>query len=101
MTDDKEMVIKEITLLSIALKTIKAIANPGMGISRDSDNVVYMVSRGLIEEGKAKGLHVSLNNWQRTWLATSIWVSKHWDVDKCLSYLSSHIYFGYGLLYNF
>jgi membrane peptidoglycan carboxypeptidase len=61
---------------------------------RDSDDIVYKASRILIAESKKHNFRPL--DWQITWLAVSEWISRNWDIDQCLSFISNRSYYGNG-----
>ena len=53
-----------------------------------------MASRRLIAESKKDKFRPL--DWQITWLAVSEWISRNWDIDQCLSFISNRHYYGNG-----
>lgn len=88
-TDDQEFKMTKISLWKTLYKFVSK-----RGLGKDSDYIIYMASRKLIGESK-KGNFRPLN-WQITWLAVSEWISRNWNIDQCLSFLSNRTYFGNG-----
>lgn len=88
-TDDQEFRIKKISLWRVLYEFLSK-----RRVERDRDSVVYMASRKLIEESKKHNFRPL--DWQITWLAVSEWISRNWDIDQCLSFLSNRTYFGNG-----
>lgn len=89
-TDDQKFGIKKVSLWRALYEFLSKRRVGG----RDSDSIVYMASRILIAGSKKESFkHL---DWQITWLAVSEWISRNWDIDQCLSFISNRSYYGNG-----
>jgi membrane carboxypeptidase/penicillin-binding protein PbpC len=88
-TDDQEFKIKKVSLWRTLYELF---SKPVIRINNNT--IVYMGSRKLIEESKQKKFKPL--EWQITWLAVSEWISRNWDIDQFLSFISNRSYYGNG-----
>jgi membrane carboxypeptidase/penicillin-binding protein len=63
-------------------------------IEKDSDTIIYMASHILFREAKSRSFKPL--SWQITSLALSEWISRNWDINQCLSFISNRSYYGNG-----